>query len=109
MMNKWAFHIFICVFISGFFLYSYVNKQNGLTELRMAIPKIAKELQAVQEKNTQLKYEIERFENPDHLMELARQPRFSHLMHPLMHDVVMLREGIALQDKPSDKVSILLR
>ncbi|MFS8563891.1 MAG: hypothetical protein LVR00_06080 [Rhabdochlamydiaceae bacterium] len=51
----------------------------------------------MQEKNTQLKYEIERFENPEHLMELAREQRFSHLMHPLMNDVLMLREGIAIQ------------
>jgi cell division protein FtsB len=99
MKSKFFFHIFICVFFSSFFLYSYVNKQNDLTKLRIAIPQIAGELQALQEKNTALKYEIERFENPEHLMELARQERFSHLMHPLMHEVVMLREGIALQDK----------
>ncbi len=97
MKSKFIFHLFIGVLCSGFFLYSYVNKQNELTKLRIAIPQIAKELQVLKEKNTQLKYEIERFENPEHLMELARQQRFSHLMHPLMNDVLMLREGIAIQ------------
>ncbi len=108
-MIKLVVRIFMCVSLSSFFLYSYVNKQNELTKLRIAIPQIAKELQVVQKKNTQLKYEIDRFENPDHLMELSRQERFSHLMHPLMPNVVMLREGLALQDKPSDENAVLLR
>ncbi len=97
MKSKFVFHLFICALCSSFFLYSYVNKQNELTKLKIAIPQVAKELQTLREKNTQLKYEIDRFENPEHLMELAREQRFSHLMHPLMNEVLMLREGIAVQ------------
>lgn len=108
-MKKLIARIFLCVGLSSFFLYSYVNKQNELTELRMGIAQIAKEIQVVQKRNMQLKYEIDRFENPDHLMELARQERFSHLMHPLMTNVVMLREGIALQKPSSDEKAVLLR
>ena len=99
MNSKFIFHIFMCVFLCGFFLYSYLGKQNELTRLKIEIPQIARELQVLQEKNTELKYEIDRFESPEHLMELARQERFSHLMHPLMHEVVLLQ----------DKSTIVLR
>ena len=35
-----------------------------------------------------LSFAIEKFENPLHLMELARKPEFSHLKHPLVTEVV---------------------
>lgn len=84
--------IFLCIFVAGVLLYLYVDKQNALTELRLEIPDLLKELRIVQEENLRLEYEIDRFESPMHLMELARQPEYSRLKHPYLTDIVQLPE-----------------
>ena len=84
--------IFACIMAAGLALYSYIDKQNDLTELRMAIPVLAKEVKGIQDENIRLKYEVDRFESPIHLMELARKPEFGHLKFPYVTDVVMLHE-----------------
>jgi cell division protein FtsL len=81
---------FICIFVAGLTFYAYIDKQNELVELRMAIPSLAKEVKTLEEENTRLKYEIERFESPIHLMELARKPEFSHLKYPYNHEILIL-------------------
>lgn len=91
----------VCIFFFGFSLYSYVDKQNELTGLKLQIPKIAKEVKAVQETNARLLYEIDQFENPEHLMELARQKAFSHLKHPCLQEVLTVKEGLALHSDPA--------
>lgn len=80
--------LFCCIFILGISLFAYVSKHNVLTERRMRVPILAKELQAIEEENVRLSFAIEKFENPLHLMELARKPEFSHLKHPLVTEVV---------------------
>ena len=82
--------IFICIFVAGWTLYTYIDKQNDLVELRMAIPILGSEVKAIEEENIRLKYEVERFESPIHLMELARKPEFSHLKYPYDRDVIVL-------------------
>lgn len=81
---------FICIFAAGAALFTYIDKQNELTELRLAIPALAKNVKGIQDENIQLKYEIERFESPIHLMELMRKPEFSHLKYPYIKDEVFL-------------------
>lgn len=82
--------VLFCILSLGSFLYAYINKQNSITELRLQIPVVAKELQLIKEENTRLEFEIDRFENPLHLMELSRQPQFSHLKHPLLNEIITL-------------------
>ncbi len=89
--------ILICIIGCGTFLYSYVDKQNAVTKRRLDIPVLAKEIKDLNEENTHLRYEIEIFESPEHLMELARHSEFSHLKHPMLKDILSLREGLALQ------------
>lgn len=88
------FRLFICIFCAGWTLYKYIDKWNELTELRLAIPILSKEVKDIQEKNLELKYEIERFESPLHLMELARKPEFGHLKHPSLNEVIVLQEPL---------------
>jgi hypothetical protein len=88
--------IFICIASAGLFLYAYIDKQNELTELRLAIPVLSKEVKAIQEENIRLQYEIDRFESPIHLMELSRKPEFGHLRYPYLPDVVILPSRSAL-------------
>lgn len=82
--------LFLAVLIVGTALYSYVHKHNRLTEMRIRLPLLARELQAVEEENVRLTFSIEQFENPLHLMEIARKPQYAHLKHPLMTDIITI-------------------
>lgn len=88
--------IFACISVFSLCLFSYLEKQNELTELRLYAPKIVKEIKSLEEENARLIYEIEQFESPDNLFRLARDTRFGHLKHPLVKEVVELSEGLAL-------------
>lgn len=89
-MNLFFLRIMACIFAVGITLYAYIEKQNQLTSLRLRIPALDKQVKAIQEENRQLQFEIELFESPIHLMELARKPEFSHLKHPLLNEVIVL-------------------
>lgn len=89
--------LLVCILAFGISLYSYIDKQNGLTQLRISIPSLRKEVRAIQEENTRLQYEIDQFENPQHLMELTRHGEFSHLKHPLVKDILTCQTGLAMQ------------
>lgn len=82
--------LFCCITILGLTLLGLVSRHNMLTEARMKLPLLAKELQRVEEENVRLKFQLEKFENPLHLMELARKPEYSHLKHPLMTDIIIV-------------------
>lgn len=85
--------IFLCILIAGFTIYAYIDKQNALTELRLAIPAMEKEVKQIQEENIRLLYDINQFESPIHLMQLARKPEFGHLKYPYLNDEIILSEG----------------
>jgi hypothetical protein len=93
MRNHVAIQIFICIFIACLALYAYIDKQNELTELQLTIPAVAKELKEIHEENIRLQYEINQFESPIHLMELARKPEFGHLKYPYLNEVHTLPKG----------------
>lgn len=86
------------MFIFCICLYKYINKINELTLVKLEIPKLEKEIRSLDEEREVLQYEIDRFENPIHLMELARSPQFSHLKHPLIKDVLKVKEGVAIKE-----------
>ena len=91
-MNTGVFiRILLCIGLVGVLLYVYINQQNSITELRLQIPIVAKELQALQQENTRLQFEIDQFENPQHLMELAGRPEFSHLKYPLLNEIITIK------------------
>jgi len=97
-MNVGIFtRVFLCILTLGICLYAYINKQNQITELRLHIPTLSQELQVIQQKNTRLQFEIDQFENPLHLMELARCPQFSHLKHPLVNEIITIH---VLKEEP---------
>jgi hypothetical protein len=82
------FGFIFCISSVGFALYSYINVQNELTELRIKAPQLTRKLQAIKEENTRLQFIIEKFENPLNLMELSRKPQYGHLKHPLVSDII---------------------
>lgn len=83
----------ICVL----WLYSYMEKQNELTHLRIEIPELEKVVKNIHEENTRLQYEIDQFENPQHLIELSRRAEFAHLHQPLYKEILTCQEGLAIE------------
>ena len=86
-----------CLCLLTFCLYSYQNKQNELTHLKIQLPELAAEVQSIREGNRLLQYEIEKRYSPDRLIELAHHPEFGHLRHPLMKEILTVEQpdGIA--------------
>ncbi|MEM8727174.1 MAG: hypothetical protein AAGE99_00445, partial [Chlamydiota bacterium] len=83
--------LLICVFISGSLLYTYIDRQNDLTELKMEIPKLIQSLKRLEEENTHLSLAIERLESPDRLIKLLRQQEYSHFKYPYIDEIVKVR------------------
>lgn len=92
--------LFICISFAGLALYKYIDKLNELTELRLSIPILAREVKEINEKNLELKYAIDTFESPLHLMELARKPEFGHLKYPSLNEIVQLPETTLVCPEP---------
>ncbi len=103
-MNKALLVRFVlCLFSFCLCLYFYLDQQNQLTALKIKLPQLIQEVVKIQEENQRLQYEIDQFENPSHLLELAQKAEFSHLKHPFIHDILTVAEGIALQDQKVDR------
>ena len=85
----------LCLSVSGIFLYSYLEKQNELTELKILLPQMEKEVNLIREENRRLAYEVDRFENPAHLIEIAHYPEYGHLKHPLLKEILTVPEALA--------------
>lgn len=93
----------ICMITVALSFYFYLEKQNRLTDLRIKIPKEAKENLMLKEEIARLQYEIDRFEDPQNLMHIAAMPEYSHLQHPFLPNVVTVEEGLALQCVKEDR------
>lgn len=81
---------FCVVLLATFALYSYIQKQNELTQLRMTVPQLQKRLKLAQDDITRLQLECEQFHHPLNLMALSHKPEFGHLKHPLASEIIHL-------------------
>lgn len=90
--SKLFIRILVSISVIAFTLYARIHSINGLTSLRIAIPKMEKEVKDFQKKNERLRYEIDRFESPIHLIELANKPEFGHLKHPRLDEIIVISE-----------------
>lgn len=82
--------ILVCILVTGISIYLYIDHQNDLTQLKIALPSLAKEVKTLHEENERLQYQIDQFENPLHLIELSRQPEFGHLKYPSSDKIIVL-------------------
>ena len=99
-MNKGLIiRLLICLMVSSFCFYQIIQKQNRINYYSLLIPKLSKDLKALEEENLKLQFHIDSFESPDHLMHLARSESFRHLRFPLLKDVMQLPEGVALKQE----------
>ena len=85
----------ICVAVFGCCLFSYLDKQNQVTKMKMQLPELEKKIALVREETRRLRYEIDQFENPSHLIELSHRPEFGHLKHPLLREILTVPEAMA--------------
>lgn len=91
--------VLICLLVLGLGMYFYIDKINEQTQLRMQIPKLEKELEELAQKNIQLGYQLEHFNNPQHLHKLAQRPEYSHLKFPFMEEVMVVSSKVAKRDE----------
>lgn len=94
-MKRLLIQMGICVGVFGFCLYSYLDLQNKVTKLKIQLPKLEEEIRLICEENQRLSYEIDHFESPAHLIELASQAEFRHLKHPYLREVLTVPEAFA--------------
>ncbi len=80
--------LLICIVVLGVALYNYIDRQNDLTALKMAIPGLVDTVRSLEEENAQLSLEIEQLENPTRLIKLLRQKEYSHLHYPYADEVM---------------------
>jgi hypothetical protein len=93
---EWLFiRLGVCLSLFGLCLYSYLDTQNELTQLKIQLPEVEKEIRLIREESRRLFFEIDRFENPSHLIEMAHRPEFSHLKHPLLREILTVPEAFA--------------
>ena len=90
--TKFLIRILLCIAVASLTLYTQIDTINDLTALRIAIPILEREVKALHRENERLQYEIDRFESPIHLMELARKPEYGHLRYPRKDEVIEIRE-----------------
>ncbi len=92
-MRSVLLRVLFCVFMAGATLYAFIERQNRMTKMRLEIPILEKEVRMFKEESRRLKYEIEMFENPVHLIELLQKPEFGHLKHPHIDEVTIIDES----------------
>lgn len=97
-MKQLLMQMGVCFSVFGFCLYSYLDAQNSLTKLKMQLPQKEKEIQAIREEMRRLSYQVDQFENPSNLIELAHRPEFSHLRHPVLREILTVPEAFATND-----------
>lgn len=103
MLKRIFIQLACCIGVFGCCLCSYVNTQNAVTRLRLEIPIFSQELHQLKEQNNRLKYEIDLFESPEHLMQLARCSEFSHLKYPTLQEILTVSEAVILPKSPIEK------
>lgn len=86
------YQIWIGIFIVGFCFYLYVDRQNDLIKLQIELPLVRKELRLLEEENRQLLFAIEEVENPSRIMQLRKDPKFSHLKEVHEDAIIILEE-----------------
>jgi len=84
----------LCVAVFGWCLFSYLDKQNELTQLKVQLPDLERHLALIQEENRRMVCELETLENPARLIDLVHRPEFGHLKHPLLREILTVPEVI---------------
>lgn len=82
--------LIVCMAVLGLAVYFYIDAHNQLIQVQLSIPPLQKQLRALVAENARLQYEIDRFESPSHLMELAQKPEFSHMKAAYKNKIIII-------------------
>lgn len=108
-MNKGMFfRVLACILFLGVCVYSYLDLQNEITGLRIRIPHLSSEVRKIEEENMHLLYQIERFESPENLMNLAKLSEFAYLKYPTNQEVITLAQASPI-DATLEKTPVEIR
>lgn len=69
----------ISFLFSALLSYSVIEKRNRNTQLRLEIPRLKNAHERLVELREEMELEIERFESPEHLVDIWLKERFAHL------------------------------
>ena len=86
--------IWICIFAFGLLLYTTVDRQNELKKRQRDIPHLRRQVKAIEEDNTHLRFEVDCFESPQNLMELLRRPEYGHLHYPNSDEIITVEQSL---------------
>mgnify|MGYP003350924535 CR=1 FL=1 len=95
-MSHLLMKIGLCLSAFALSLFSYLNMQNEVTQIKIQLPELEKQIRLIHEENQRLCYQIEQFENPAHLIELTHRPEYAHLRHPLLKEILIVPEAFIL-------------
>ncbi len=69
----------------------YIKEHNRLTELRIKVPKLEKEIAGLEAEKKRLEFELEQFMSPARLEEISRRAQYSHLKQIELEDIVYVQ------------------
>jgi hypothetical protein len=84
----------ICVAVFGWGLFSYMDKQQALAQIKVQLPELEKRLGLIREENRLMLCEIEGLENPSRLIEVVHRPEYGYLKHPLLREILTVSESM---------------
>ncbi|MFZ4100286.1 MAG: hypothetical protein ACOYKZ_08195 [Chlamydiia bacterium] len=90
MHGYWALRPFLCLLLTAFLVYCWLDRKNGLQKLRLELPALQEEIVELQREESRIRYEIDAFEHPSHLTRLLQEPRYAHLVYPKLPEVLFL-------------------
>jgi cell division protein FtsL len=91
---SFTLRIGICIFALYVFAQLFIDQQNALYELRRKVPKLEKELIALQEQVEEKEYELQKFSSPTFLLEQMKREEFSGLEFSQDEYLLLLEESI---------------
>ena len=86
------FKVLWCVFFFSILTYFYLDSQNQLIQRKFKLEPLISNVQKLKEQNRHLYYEIQSFESPSNLMELAKNDSYRHLTYPKANLVAKLKD-----------------
>lgn len=105
-MNKGPLSkILICVISFSVALCAYLHTRNHVTKKMIHLPRLLHELALIQEQNTILRFEMEKFENPSYLLQLLQTKEYAHLFAGTKDEVIAIDVKKELEKKERQDVT----
>ncbi len=82
--------ILACVVSFSAALFAYLDARNDVTRLMIELPRLSSELSYIEEHNTILQYEVEKFENPMFLLGLLKETEYAHLLSSTKEEIIAI-------------------